>query len=497
MTRPKHYIALDLGGSARCVVGTYDGRTLSLEAIDRFVNPYVRTLDSVYWDALGLFAKVKQSLQQVVSRYGVLDLASLGVDAMGGAFALLDANGELLGNPRYSRLSQQAGVLAAAYKRVEPAHIYRRTGLLPTKLNSLYGLLAMQLANSPLLDAANSFLMLPDLLNYWLTGRIASEYTIASTSHLLDARTKNWAYPMLAAMQLPSHIYPEIIEPGQVLAKLHKSVTTETRMQKIPVVSTASHDTGAAIAAVPATQSNYAYFSSGTWGMVGTELEAPILTEQAQEYQFANEGGVGQKIRFINNNLNLWLVQGCQRFWAGQGQDYNWDDLVVLAEQSDPFMAFVDPNVADFFLPVSMPQAIQEFCQTTGQAVPRTPGQIIRVILESLAFRYRDAIEKLSEIRGRVPAVIHVIGGGGRNRLLNQFVANATGLPLIVGPFEATSAGNILMQMIALGDLTNLEEGRELMRRSFQTESYFPQDEVTWTENYQRYLAQMKPKHQE
>jgi sugar (pentulose or hexulose) kinase len=492
MSHLKRYIALDLGGSARCVVGAFDGETLSLEVLRRFKNPYVHTLDQVYWDVLALFGQVKQTLQQVVSQYGPSYLASLGVDTMGIAFALLAANGELLSNPRYSRLSQQQAILAEAFNRVEPARIYQQTGLQPAKLNSLYGLLAMQLANAPLLDAASTFLMLPDLINYWLTGRIASEYTIASTSHLLNARTKNWAYPLITTMQLPTHILPEIIEPGQVLAELHSSVMAETGLPGISVVATASHDTAAAVAAVPATQPNYAYLSSGTWGMVGVELEVPILTAKAQQYHFANEGGAGQTIRFVNNNLNLWLVQECRRIWARPGQTYSWDDLVILAEQSEPFVAVVDPNAADFFLPVNMPQAVQQFCRRTGQAVPQTPGQIIRVILESLAFRYQDAVEKLSEILGRKPDILHIIGGGGRNRLLNQFAANATGLPVIVGPFEATSAGNILVQMIALGDLSNLAEGRELVRRSFPTETYTPQNTGVWNEQYRRYLAKMK-----
>jgi sugar (pentulose or hexulose) kinase len=473
-------------------VGTFDGETLSLEVLRRFKNPYVHALDQVYWDVLGLFGQVKHSLQQVVSRYGTSNLASLGVDTMGVAFALLDANGELLGNPRYSRLPQQQAVLAEAFKRVEADQIYQQTGLQPAKLNSLYGLLAMQLGNSPLLDRASTFLMLPDLINYWLTGRLASEYTIASTSHLLNARTRNWAYPLITAMQLPTHIFPEIIEPDQVWAELHSSVTAETGLPIMPVVATASHDTAAAVAAVPATQPNYAYLSSGTWGMVGVELEVPILTAKAQQYQFANEGGAGQTIRFISNNLNLWLVQECGRIWAGQGQSYSWDELVTLAEQSEPFMACVDPNAADFFLPASMPQAVQQYCQRTGQAVPQTPGQIIRVILESLAFRYRAAVDKLSEILGRKPKVVHIIGGGGRNRLLNQFAANATGLPVIVGPFEATSAGNILVQMIILGDLSNLAEGRELVCRSFPTETYTPQNTIVWSEKYRWYLAKMQ-----
>ena len=482
MSQRKQYIALDLGGSARCVVGTFDGEALALDVIGRFPNPYVRTLDQVYWNALGLFDYVKQSLRQVVSQFGISNLTSLGVDAMGVAFALLDASGNLLSNPHYSRLPQQQAVLNRAFKRVRPDKIYQQTGLPTGRLNSLYGLLALQMENPTLLDTAVTFLMLPDLINYWLTGQIASEYTIASTSHLFDARNRDWAYPLIADMQLPAYIFPEIIEPGQVLARLHSTVTAETGLPAIPVVATASHDTAAAVTAVPSTQSNIAYLSSGTWGMVGVELKEPILTTKAQKQNFANEGGAGQTIRFINNNLNLWLVQECQRIWAEQGHVYSWENLVTLAEQSDSFVAHIDPNATEFFLPANMPQAVQQFCRRTGQAVPQTPGQIIRVILESLAFGYREAIDKLSEILWWKPDILHLIGGGGRNRLLNQFAANAAGLPVVVGPFEATSLGNILMQMVAVGDLSTLEEGRALVAASFPTETYLPTDLGKWVE---------------
>ena len=487
----KCYIALDLGGSARCVVGSFDGETLVLEAISRFPNPFVRTLAWVYWDALGLFAAVTESLRQVAERYKRSHLAGLGVDAMGGAFALLDGNGELLGNPRYSRLPHQADVLAEAFRRVPPEHIFEQTGLQPSKMKALYGLLDMQLAASPQLHAANTLLMLPDLMNYWLSGRIATEYTIASTSHLLNARTRDWARPLLAAMQLPTHILPEIVQPGHALGSLHPTVIADTRLPPLPVIATASHDTAAAIAAIPVTAEYWAFLSSGTWGMVGAELEAPILTDQAREYGFANEGGVGGTVRFIHNNLNLWLLQACRRAWRRQGQDNGWDELVRLAEQSEPFLAAIDPNHPAFLMPEDMPQAIRAFCRDTGQVVPQTRGQIVRVILESLSFIYRDAVDRLAEIQGRKPEVLHLIGGGGCNRLLNQFAANATGLPVIVGPFEATAAGNVIMQMIALGDLSSVAEGRELIRRSFPTETFVPQDTAVWDEHFRRYATKL------
>lgn len=492
MSRLKRYIVLDLGGSARCVVGSFDGDTLTLEVVSRFENSYVRVLDQVHWNALGLFDDVKQGLERVKRRFGPSNLASIGVDTMGVSFALLDRRGELVSNLHYSRIPQESTILEEAFRRMPPEEIYRQTGLQLTKLNSLYYLLVMQLARSPLLGIAHTFLMYPDLINYWLTGRIASEYTIASTSHLLNACTKTWAGPLLEAMRLPSHIFPEIVVPGQVFEMLHPSITREFDLPSMPVVATASHDTAAAVAAIPVTHRYYAYLSSGTWGLLGAEVPQPVLTDQARQNNFANEGGANNNIRFVNNNVNLWLLQECRRGWANQGQAYSWDDLVTLAEQSKPFMAFIDPNAPEFLVPADMPQAIQQFCRRSGQAVPQTPGQIIRVILESLAFRYRATIDKLSEILGREPEVLHILGGGGRNRLLNQFAANAANLPAIAGPFEATSAGNILGQMVALGDLSDLAEGRELIRQSFPTESYTPQDTGPWNENYRRYLAKIE-----
>ena len=487
MNRHKKYIVLDLGGSGRCIVGNFDGETLGLKVVSRFENSYVRVLEQVYWNALGLFGGIKQSLRQVGHADGSSELASIGVDTMGVSFALLDRRGELVSNLHYSRIPQEQAILAEAFRRLPPAEIYHHTGLQLTKLNSLYYLVAMQQAASPLLDVAHTFLMYPDLINYWLTGRIASEYTIASTSHLLDARARNWATPLIKAMGLPGHIFPEIVAPGQVLASLHPAVRRETGLPALPVVATACHDTAAAVAAIPATQPNFAYLSSGTWGLLGAEVPQPILTDQARDYNFANEGGVNG-IRFIKNNVNLWLLQECRRVWAGQGQNYGWAELVSLAEQSEPFLACVDPNAPDFLVPVDMPQAIRQFCRQTGQAVPQTPGQIVRVILESLAFKYRESVDKLAEIRGQKPEVLHILGGGGRNRLLSQFAANATGLPVITGPFEATAAGNIMMQMIALGDLANVAEGRALIRRSFPTETYSSQNTARWQEKYQQYL---------
>ncbi len=487
MNHTKKYIAFDLGGSARCVVGSFDGKKLSLDVVSRFDNGYVRVLDQVYWDVLQLFAGLKQGLQQAQKTYGS-DLVSLGVDTMGVAFALLDRQGRLVSNPLYHRLPQKESTLKEAFKRMPQEEIFQITGLQLTRLDSLYHLLLMMHSGSPLLEMAQTFLMLPDLINYWLTGRAACEYTIASTSHLLDAQTKAWSLPLIEAMGIPAHIFPELIEPGQVLAKLHPTVAKETGLRRIPVVATASHDTAAAIASVPAETDNYACLSLGTWGLLGAVIPRPTLTGKVAAYNFANEGGVSGTIRLLHNSINLWLVQECRRIWAGEVENYSWGELTKMAEQAKPFVALIDSDSPAFKLPENMPATIRTVCRQTGQNVPQTKGEIIRLILESLAFKYRYALDKLVDILGRRPQVLHIVGGGGRNRLLCQFAANALNLPVVAGPYEATSVGNIIMQMIAAGDLANLDEGRKLVSTSFSTETYTPVDSDAWKEQYQRYL---------
>jgi sugar (pentulose or hexulose) kinase len=487
MVQTKKYIAFDLGGSARCVVGSFDGRKLALDVVSRFDNSYVRVLDQVYWDILKLFAGLKQGLQQAQQAYGS-DLVSLGVDTMGVAFALLDRQGHLVSNPPYHRLPQTEAILKEAFRRMPMEDIFRITGLQLRRLDSLYHLLMMTRSHSPLLEMAQTFLMLPDVINYWLTGRAACEYTIASTSHLLDAHTKAWSVLLIESMGLPTHLFPEIIEPGQVLAPLHPTVAEETGLRQIPVVATAGHDTAAAIASIPAEGDNYAYLSSGSWGLLGTEISRPILTDKVAAFNFANEGGVSGTIRLLHNGINLWLARECRRIWAREGENHSWAPLIKMAEQAKPFVAFIDPDAPAFKLPEHMPATLQAVCRHTGQSVPQTKGAIIRLILESLAFKYRYALDKLADILGKRPQVLHIVGGGGRNKLLNQFTANALNSSVVAGPYEATSVGNILGQMIATGDLANLDEGRKLVRASFPTETYTPVDSEVWEEQYDRYL---------
>ena len=487
MAHTRKYIAFDLGGSARCVVGSFDGEKLSLDVVSHFDNSYVRVMDHVYWDVLKLFSGLKQNLQQVQKAYDP-ELVSIGIDTMGVTFALLDRQGQLLGNPPYHRLPQREAILKKAFLRMPKEEIFQITGLQLTRLDSLYHLVMMAQASSPLLEISQMFLMLPDLINYWLTGRAACEYTIASTSHLIDVQTKAWSLPLIGAMGIPTHMFPEIIEPGQVLAMLHPSVADEMGLTQIPVVATACHDTAAAIASVPAEMDNNAYLSSGTWGLLGTVISQPIVTDKVAEYNFANEGGVSGTIRLLHNSINLWLIQECRRVWADEGTTHSWQALIKMAEQAKRFSAFIDSDAPMFKLPAHMPTTVQAVCRQTGQRVPQTKGEIIRVILENLAFKYRYAFDNFADILGRRPQILHIVGGGGRNALLCQFAANALNLPVVSGPHEATSVGNIMMQMIAMGDLTDLDEGQHMIRESFSTETYTPVDADVWEEQYHRYL---------
>ncbi|GAA0181458.1 rhamnulokinase family protein [Clostridium sediminicola] len=487
MAHARKYITLDIGGSGgRCVVGSYDGNKLTLEKVGEFENSHVRVLNHYYWDVLKLFSGIKDSLKKVNKLYGK-ELVSLGVDTMGVNFALLDSNGELIGNPFYTRVPQKKEILNKTFNRVPRKEIYGTTGLQLTKLNSLYHLAEMVGTNSPALKNAKTFLMLPDLINYWLTGKTVSEYTIASTSHLLDASKKEWALDMIKDMGIPTHIFPEIIKPGNTIGKLHPKVAEDIGIHRISVAATASHDTAAALACVPAEIENYAYLSSGTWGMLGCETSEPILTEKAMKYNFANEGSVLGNTRFIYNSVNLWILKECKRIWELEGRKYTWDELINMAEESKPFLAFIDPQWSEFLVPENMPKTIQKMCSNTGQNIPETKGEIVRVIIESLALKYRYTFDNLTEIIGRKPEVLHIVGGGGRNKMLSRFTANAINVPVITGPYDATAVGNIIMQMIAVGDISSYEEGKELIRKSFPCKTYLPALKNVWEEKYQRY----------
>jgi rhamnulokinase len=485
----KGFIALDLGASnGRCVLGQFDGERLSLKVLQRFENGPIELMGHLHWDVLGLYSNICQSLQALGSTGHVMDIASLGIDTWGCDFALLDSQGKLAGNPFCYRDPQTQGMLAEALRRVPREEIFQRTGLQFIELNSLYQLMAMQVCGDPLYQAAATFLHIPDLMHYWLTGVKASEYTSASTSQMLDATRRDWALDLVAELGLRSDIFPPILQPGSRLGKLRPALAGHIGLGDLEVIATATHDTAAAIVATPAEGRPFAYLSSGTWGLLGQEIDAPLLTPKCMQLNITNEGGAFGKITLLRNIANLWLLQECRRAWAQEGTSLTWEQLGDLARSAPAFSAFIDPDDPAFLLPGDMPRRIQMHCLASGQPIPQGKGEIVRVVLESLAYKYRYTLERVEAVSGQKAQVLHIIGGGSRNHLLNQFSANATGLEVRAGPAEATAIGNVLVQMAALGYLGGLDEGRALVQRSFPCEVYAPQEVDAWESNYSLFI---------
>jgi rhamnulokinase len=489
LTKTTNFLAFDLGAeSGRAVIGGFDGERLKLEEVHRFVNGPVRLFDSLHWDVLRLLTETKQGLAKSVHAYGP-QLVSLGLDTWGVDFALLDKQGALIGNPYHYRDSRTDGMLEEAFRRVPREEIFEQTGIQFMQINTLYQLLSMAVQESPTLSAAATLLMTPDLFNYWFTGRKVSERTIASTSQCLNPNTGDWAKSLVERMGIPSRIFPEIIQPGTVLGELLPGIAEETGAGRVSVIAPGCHDTACAVAAVPTESDRYAYLSSGTWSLMGAEVARPVITARSREYNFTNEGGVCDTIRLLKNITGLWLIQECRRTWVAEGEALSYDEITRLAAAAPPFAAVINTDAGEFLPPGDMPARIREFCRRTGQKPPDDKGAMARTVLESLALRYRWTLGKLEELVGYSLDTLHIVGGGSQNQLLNQFTADAVGRPVVTGPVEATAAGNVLMQMLALGYLSSLKEGRDLIRRSFETKTYLPRETAVWDEAYQRFLS--------
>ncbi len=491
MTR---FLAFDLGAeSGRAVVGHLDGGKLSLEVIHRFPNGPVRVGDNLHWDVLRLWSEIKTGLTMTVKRYD--DIASIGLDTWGVDFGLLAEDGTLLGNPYHYRDSRTDGMMDAAFEIVPRAEIFDVTGIQFMQLNSLYQLLAMVKANAPALSMAHTLLTMPDLLNFWLAGRRVSEFTIATTTQCYDPRAGDWAYDLLRRLGVPTEMFAEIVPPGTVLGDLLPGVQEETGAGAIPVVATATHDTGSAVAAVPATGEDYIYLSSGTWSLMGIESETPLISEDMLYFNLTNEGGVAHTphapnvFRVLKNIMGLWLVQECKREWERAGQVYSYDELTRMAADAPAFGPLVLVDDPRFLAPGGMPERIRAFCRETGQSAPQSKGEILRCAQESLALEYRWVAESLDKLTGKRLDTIHIIGGGSKNKLLNQFTADATGRTVVSGPVEATAIGNVLVQAMAMGQISSLEEGRRIVAQSFDVERFEPGDSSRWDEAYQKYLG--------
>jgi rhamnulokinase len=483
------YLAFDLGAeSGRAVLGRFDGERVTLEEVHRFPNTPVKLPGGLHWDVLRIFAEIKEGLAKVASLAGEVGLHGIGVDTWAVDFGLLDRDGALVGNPYHHRDERTEGMLEEAFRRVLREEMYRTTGIQFLRINTVYQLLAME--DSPLLGAGETLLMIPDLLNYWLTGEKACEYTNATSTQLYDLERNNWATEMMGDLGIPARLFPRIISPATDLGPLLPEVAREAGLEGagVPVIAVASHDTASAVVAVPAEVESFAYVSSGTWSLVGVETPRAVTTPEAMSANFTNEGGVGVKKRLLKNVMGLWLLQECRREWAGEGEEYTYEELVRLAEEAPAFGALVDPDHPSFMAPGDMLGRIRSFCEETGQEPPQGPGEISRCIFDSLALKYRHVIEQAERLSGSPVEAVHVVGGGSRNALLCQLTADATRLPVLAGPVEATAMGNVTVQALARGQVGSLEEIRGIVRSSVEVERHEPRgDAERWNDVAERF----------
>ena len=486
------FLAVDLGASSgRVVAGLFDGAKLDLEEVYRFDNGGVPVAGRLQWDLLHQWQHVVHGLRAAGKHYGSR-VASVGVDTWGVDFGLLGRNDELLGNPYHYRDRRTAGILDKAFGIVPRDEIFAATGLQFMEFNTLYQLLAMKLGDSPLLDAAQSLLMIPDLFHWLLTGQKANEYTDASTTQFLNPQTGGWAMDLMQKFGLPTHILGEIAQPGTRLGGLQPAVADETGLAGVEVILPGTHDTASAVMAVPAASQpgqrpDWCYVSSGTWSLMGVETPRPVINERCYELNFTNEGGVGGTTRVLKNIAGLWLVQECRRIWKESGHEYGWDDLVRRAGETPPLVSLINPDDSVFVAPKDMPAAIRYFCARTGQTVPQSEGAVIRAALESLALRYRMVLGYLEELVGGRIETIHIVGGGSQNRLLNQMTADACNRRVVAGPVEATAIGNLMMQAVAQGAIGTIAQAREIIRTSFAAEEYLPKLPQAWDEAYEKF----------
>lgn len=477
MTATLHLTAVDLGAeSGRVMLARFDGETLSLEEAHRFPNTPVRVRETLHWDVLGLWAEIKRGLNLCATQAGG-PLASAGVDTWGVDFALLDAQGDLLGHPVHYRDRRTEGMIELVAARVGRAHVFEQTGIQFMPINTLYQLMSLVEKQSPQLRAAHTFLTIPDLFNYWLTGALACEFTNATTTQLFNPRTGHWAAELMDALGIPRAIFPAIVQPGTRLGQY----------EGIPVIAPACHDTGSAVAAIPTRTPHYAYISSGTWSLVGLEVTAPIINAAALAANVTNEGGVAGTYRLLKNVMGLWIIQQCRAAWEAEGQAYTYAELAQLASAAPPLRSIIDPNDMRFLPAGNHPALVQGLCAERGQPMPHTPGEIVRCVLDSLALAYRDVLHTLQALAGRTCEVIHIVGGGARNKLLCQLTADATGLPVVAGPVEATVLGNALVQLMARGELAHIAEARQLVAKTSDLQRYEPHDTERWDEAFRRY----------
>ncbi len=491
----QHYLAIDLGAeSGRVMAGRFDGARLELEELHRFPNRSSLVNGTLYWDVLRLWNDISDGLAKAADKG---EIAGIGADTWGVDFALLDERGQMLSNPVCYRDARHDGYIERAAQTVPKREIYERTGLQFLGFNSLYQLLALKDQNPWELEHAQTLLFMPDLLHFWLSGERRNEYSIASTSQMVDARTRNWDDELLARFGLPRDLLAPIAMPGSTLGTLRPDVAARLGLSaNTPVIAPGGHDTASAVSAVPFAGSGEraAYLSSGTWSLMGLELSEPLINEQSFELGFTNEGGAFNTIRFLKNIAGLWLLQECRRDFLRRGREFSYAELAQMAHEAGDNGPFVEPDEPRFASPGHMPQKISDFCRETDQKAPETEGEFARCCLDSLALKYRWTFEKLELLSGQTLDSMYIVGGGSQNELLNQLTADCIGRPVIAGPIEATAAGNILIQAVAGGEIGDAAQLRDVVRNSFPSKRFEPNagQRARWDEKFGRFQKLMK-----
>lgn len=473
------FLAFDLGAaSGRAILGHLETNHLDIQELHRFSNGMLPVRGHLHWNIYRLFEEIQNGLA-ICAQKAHID--SLAIDTWGVDFGLLARDGTILGLPFAYRDAYTQGAMEKFFEKIPRERIYSLTGIQFLPFNSLFQLHAMKRDKSILLEAASDLLFMPDLFQYLLTGEKKTEFTFATTTQLYNPKKGEWEGELFEALGLSRSLMQEIVQPGTMIGNLDKRISQQLGWKDVPMIAIASHDTGSAVAAVPAQGGGWAYISSGTWSLMGIETNKPIINDLALKLNFTNEGGVEGTFRFLKNIAGLWLLQKCCETWATGKQEYH-DNLMAMGREAKPFPFIIDPDWAGFLNPAHMPETIQHYCVKTGQDVPQSHGEFVRGICESLALKYRLVLDELRQISSDPIHKIHIIGGGAKNRLLCQFTANATELPVYAGPAEATAIGNIMMQSMSCGWVPSLENMREIVRNSFDVVLYEPAQTEEWKE---------------
>ena len=482
------YIACDLGAdSGRVILGHLKEGILTIEEIHRFSNAPTRLFGTLRWNILGTFEELKTGLRKIAERG--IQAASVSVDSWGVDYVWFNQSEPQLGMPFNYRDGRTDATFPAALAKATPEVIFEATGIQFMQLNTLYQFID-DVANRPeLLEIADQFLNIADYLNYLFSGVPKNEASNASTTQMFDPRKNAWSKPLMDIFNLPERLFPEVVPSGTVLGPLRAEIAADTNLSTdIQVVATCSHDTGAAVAAVPAEGEGWAYLSCGTWSLIGVELPGALINEEVRKLNFTNEIGYNNTSRFLKNIVGLWIQQECRRHWIKEGKQYSYAQFDQFASEAPSLRSLINPNAPRFLGPNEMPAKIASFCNETGQLTPETPGQFVRCILESLALLYRKSLDEIETLTGRTISTLHIVGGGSKSPLLNQFAANATGRTVIAGPVEATAIGNLLVQSLALGHIESHSALRKIVKDSFTVETFQPKDGAEWEQAFQRFL---------